>query len=93
MLLSLRSGPELLDEPTIKLTTEVLDLAFTKQIEQEGFSDLSSLRCKSIAENHLNEDLVELVEECTFPDGGKSRQTVHAAKNMTVWHIVVLPGF
>jgi hypothetical protein len=87
MLLSLRSGPELLDGPTIELTTEVPSLS------RLSFPDLSSLRCKIITENHLHEDLVELVEECTFPDVGKSRQTVHAAKNMTVWHIVVLPGF
>jgi len=81
------------DEETIKLTAGVLKLAFTKEIERNGFPDFGNLRCRVISENQLREGLVELVEECIFPDGGRSREMLHAARNTTGWHIVVLPGF
>jgi len=93
MLLSIKNPPVPPDEETVKLTAEVLELGFTKEIERNGFPDFRNLRCRAISENPLREDLVEIVEECVFPDGGKSREILHAARNTTGWHIVVLPGF
>jgi hypothetical protein len=93
VLLSLKTPPVQPDEEMIKLTAEVLELAFVKEMERQGFPDFRTLRCRVISENRLREDLVELVEECIFPDGGKSREIIHAARNTMGWHIVVLPGF
>jgi hypothetical protein len=93
MLLSLNI-PQPPDDALIKQAAEVLELAFRKQIDQNGFPDFTQLSCRVISKKDLRDDLVELVEECIFPDGGKSAQTLHAGKNESGWHIVILssPG-
>jgi hypothetical protein len=70
----------------------VLELAFKKQIETNGFPDFTAIRCQVVSQKELQGDLVELVEECAFPDGGQSRQILHACKNSGGWHIVILPS-
>ncbi|WP_428506877.1 hypothetical protein [Roseateles sp.] len=72
-------------------TSHVLELSFRKQMRDSGFPNFSYLSCVVVAKKVLREDLVELIEECVFPDGGKSRDTVHAAKSPAGWRIVILP--
>lgn len=90
LLLNLKNLPEPPDEALIMLTAEVLELAFRKNIEVNGFPDLACVRCQVISKTNLRDTLVELVEECIFPDGGKSTHTLHSAKNESGWHLVVL---
>ncbi len=92
MLISLKNLPNPPDEDLVKQTANVLELAFRKQVETRGFPDFTQLRCQVVSKKELRDDLVELVEECVFPDGGKSSQTLHACKNASGWHIVILPS-
>jgi hypothetical protein len=90
MLLSLKNlgNP---DEDLVKQTAEVLELSFRKHMGTNGFPAFSGLQCTVVEKKSLREDLVEMTEVCTFPDGGKSSDIVHAAKSTSGWHIVVLP--
>jgi hypothetical protein len=90
MLTRLKNIPQPPEGDLVRQAAGALELAFRKQMEVEGFPDFTELRCKVVSKKQLSDGLVELVEECVFPDGGKSRQTMHASKNDGGWHIVVL---
>ncbi len=79
------------DEALINQTAEVLELAFRKEIETRGFPDFASLKCTILEKKEIRPGLMEMVEECTFLHGGKSRDKVHAVKSVIGWRIVVLP--
>ena len=79
------------DQAMIEETAKVLELSFRKHIRNSGFPVFGNLRCSVIHEQTLREGLVQMVEECVFPDGGKSRDTVHAAKSAEGWRIVIFP--
>jgi hypothetical protein len=79
------------DEALVKQTAEVLELAFRKQIKEQGFPDFASLRCKVTQQRQVRDGLVEMVEECVYPDGGKSSDKLHAARSSAGWRIVILP--
>jgi hypothetical protein len=83
MLLSLENLNIPLEESLVIQTAEVLELAFKKMIPSEWFPGFTLPRCEVVSRKHLQEDMVELVEEFTFPSGGKSKQVLHAAKNAT----------
>jgi hypothetical protein len=70
---------------------EVLELSFRKQMETKGFPDFTKVRCSVVSQKLLKPDLVEMVEECVFSDGGKSIDTLYAAKSEVGWRIVNLP--
>ena len=89
MLLNLPALAGQVDDSLIDQTAQVLELAFRQQIEEKGFPDFQNLRCRVTNSRELREDLVELIEECVLPDGSRSRQVLHAAKNQTGWHIVI----
>jgi hypothetical protein len=91
MLLSLPNLTEGVDDALVSQAADVLELAFRQQIQVNGFPDFGNLTCRVISKRALREDLFELIEECVFPDGGRSRQTLHAAQNARGWHIVILP--
>ena len=92
MLLILSDVAEQMDDAMVEQTAQVLELAFRSQIEEEGFPDFQNVRCRVTDKKDLREDLVELVEECVLPDGSGSKQVLHAVRNQTGWHIVVLPS-
>lgn len=78
------------DEKLIQETAQVLELAFRKQMKTDGFPDFNLLRCTVVKKSQLKTNLVEMVEECIFPDGGKSTDTLHAFKSEHGWRIVIL---
>jgi hypothetical protein len=78
-------------EDLIKQTAEVLELSFRKQMKTEGFPAFADLKCKVVRKKYIRDGIIEMVEECIFPDGGKSSDTLHAAKSVSGWRIVVLP--
>ena len=90
MLRALKNLPNP-DEKLIQETAQVLELAFRKQMKTEGFPDFNQLRCTVVRKSQLKPNLVEMVEECIFPDGGKSTDTLHAVKSAHGWRIVILP--
>lgn len=79
------------DQEMIDETAKVLELGFRKHMRESGFPDFSSLRCTVVQKKNIRDGLVEMIEDCVFPDGGKSRDTVHAAKSSVGWRIVILP--
>ena len=90
MLRALKNLPSP-DEELVRKTAEVLELSFRKQMKQDGFPDFTGLRCAVVKSAEIEPGLSEMIEECVFPDGGKSRDTMHAAKGKAGWRIVTLP--
>jgi len=84
-------NPTVVDDDLVKQTSEVLELAFRKEMKSNGFPPFKDLRCTVVKRTELAPGLVEMMEECVFPDGAKSREPVHAAKSDVGWRIVVLP--
>ena len=86
---------KLAEDPTpqadlIQETAQVLELSFRQHIETNGFPKFSELRCSILKTKQLRPDLVEIFEECIFPDGLISREKIHVAKSGEKWGIVVL---
>jgi hypothetical protein len=79
------------DDELVQKTADVLELSFRKQIQTKGFPDFTQLRCSVVSKKLLQPDLVEMTEECIFPDGGKSTDILHATKSSHGWRIVILP--
>ena len=79
------------DEELVSQVAQTLELAFRSQMKTSGFPDFNQLRCAVTHKAQLRPDLVELTEECVFPDGGKSHQTLHAANSAGGWRIVIMP--
>ena len=79
------------DQAIVKQAAEVLELGFRRQMQTSGLPAFADLRCRVVSKKALSLELVEMVEECIFPDGGRSTDTVHAAKSSSGWRIVVLP--
>ena len=79
------------DEELIGKTAEILELAFRKQMQTQGFPDFGKLHCSVVSKKPIALNLVELVEECLFPDGGKSSDKLYAIKSSVGWRIVASP--
>jgi uncharacterized protein YegJ (DUF2314 family) len=80
------------DADLIAKTAEVLELGFRHELTTKGFPQLEGVACKVVDTKGLHADLVALAEECTYPDGSKSTETLHAHKSAGGWRIVVLPS-
>ncbi len=78
------------DDKLIQEAAEVLELAFRKQMKNSGFPDFSQFQCSVVKRTQIRPNLVEMVEECIFPDRGKSTNTLHAFKSDHGWRIVIL---
>ena len=91
MLSNLKSMPN--PEPDlVQEAAHVLELAFRKQMKDQGFPQIAELRARVIATKQLTPDLAEITEEFVFPDGYVSQETVHVAKSGDRWGVVVLPS-
>ena len=91
MLEHLKSMPN--PEPDlVQKAAHVLELAFRKQIQDQGFPQFADLRSRIVATKQLAPDLVEITEEFVFPDGYVSQEAVYAAKSGDHWGVVVLPS-
>jgi len=90
-MLSANKNLQNVSEELVNKATEVLELSFRKQMETRGFPDFSKIHCSVVSQKQLKPDLVEMVEECVFSDGGKLTYTLYAAKSVTGWRIVNLP--
>lgn len=91
MLGALKNLPGPPDDQLVQQAAEVLELSFRQQMKTSGFPAFAGLQCGVVRKKQLRADLVQLVEECIFPDGGKSTGTLHAARSAAGWRIVVLP--
>ena len=85
-------NPELANDPEIlKQTTEVLELAFRKEMKEAGFPDFTNLKCSLGKAQNVSPSLVKLTETCIFPDGGTSTEDVHVFKSEKGWRVINVP--
>ena len=91
MLRNLKSIPDP-DPELIQEAAKVLELSFRKHMDTNGFPQFGELKCRVTGTKQLAPDLVELTEECVFPDGYVAQELVHAAKTGDRWGVVVLPA-
>jgi hypothetical protein len=76
------------DQEVVTKTAEVLELAFRQQITQQGFPDMSQVRCSFAGRQPVTADLVVVQQICTYPDGGKSRQRINVARTASGWRVL-----
>lgn len=74
----------------VQQTARNLETAFRRQVEADGFPDTVRTRRTLISSDVMREDLVALVQECTFPDGSVAKETTFAVKTNGRWGIVEL---
>lgn len=79
------------DQEILRQTAEVLELAFRKQIQEQGFPDFAGLKCSFVAKKVLSPTLTRLSEECVSSKGVKSSQDLHVTKASGAWRVLVLP--
>ena len=91
MLASLSATPHA-DASLVQKAAHVLELAYRKEIQNDGFPDLKGIQLKIISTKVLAPDLVAMTERVTYPDGYASQEVLHAALSGTRWGIVNLPG-
>jgi hypothetical protein len=90
-LMLLRIQPELArDAEVLKQMAEVLELSFRKQIDKEGFPDVTSFQCSLSRPEQVSETLVKMTETCRSPEGVTSLQDLHVSKDANGWRVVVV---
>ena len=80
------------DASLVQKAAQVLELAYRKEIKNDGFPDLKGIQLKIIKTKVLAPDLVEMTERVTYPDGYVSQEVLYAALLGKRWGIVNLPG-
>jgi len=84
--------PDFANNPNIlKQTSEVLELAFRKEMKEKGFPDFSNLKCSINELQNISSSLVKLTETCVFPDGDNSVQDLYVSKSDKGWRVVNVP--
>lgn len=86
MLEKLSLPKDQIDNELIKKTAEVLELAFRKEIEKKGFPDMIGV--SSTFSKVEKEDVVVVAEECSYPNGRKSKQCLLVAKTDNGWRVL-----
>lgn len=76
------------DQEVLTKTAEVLELAFRKQITQEGFPDFSHVNCSIARRAKVTDDLVVVHEICTLSDGRRSGQRLNVARTPKGWRVL-----
>ncbi|MGO9930989.1 MAG: hypothetical protein ACLPV8_04140 [Steroidobacteraceae bacterium] len=79
------------DLEIIKQAAEDLELSFRNELRTKGFPDFGKLRCSFVGKTQISPELVKLTEQCVFPDGGKSVQTLIVTKRDLGWRVTVPP--
>lgn len=78
------------DSEILKQTAQVLELAFRKQIETDGFPDFTGLTCSLSKPTEVADKLVKMVETCVGAAGKTSAQNLYAFKGKDGWRVVVV---
>jgi hypothetical protein len=71
----------------LKNTAELLEMAYRKNIAENGFPDFASLKC-SATHIKVSKDEALLNERCLYPDGGYSAQMILAHLTDSGWKII-----
>jgi len=89
MLEKLKSLPkDVIDNAIINKTAEVLELAFRKEIEKKGFPDMTGMSSAFTKVEQFKEGVVAVTEECSYPNGRKSKQRLLVAKTDNGWRVL-----
>jgi hypothetical protein len=76
------------DADLISKTAEVLELAFRKEIEKNGFPDMKGISSTFPTRENFEKDIVIVTEVCKYPDGGNSKQRILVAKTDKGWRVL-----
>jgi hypothetical protein len=89
MLLSKTKIPaDQVDDELVAKTAEVLELAYRKQFEQQGFPDLAGVKSTFPAKERRQDGIVLVTEVCKYPDGGSSTQRILVAETPVGWRVL-----
>src|SRR5690349_10492046 len=72
MLEKLGTSKEELDDEMIKLTADVLELGFRKELQEDGFPDFNGVTSHFRHTEPAGENVVTVTEECVHAGGQKS---------------------
>jgi hypothetical protein len=68
-------------------TAEVLELAFRKEVGN-AFPDMTGVTSRFLRRYRDGEDFVVVREECTYPDGSRSRQRINVGRTKDGWRVL-----
>jgi len=85
-------NPTLADDPAmIKQAAEGRELAFRSELRAKGFPEFSGLKCSFVGKTQIAPGLVELTQQCVYPDGAKSVQDLLVVKSERGWRVTLRP--
>lgn len=89
MLRDLQGVPRPSDDQ-LEHTTRMLETAFRNQFASDDLSASARVQRRIVESTSLGDDLVELMEECIFPDQSTTRESSHAVRSSAGWQVVEL---
>jgi hypothetical protein len=91
MLQSIGSGLEK-EADILKLTAEVLELAYRKDLKENIFRRFKSVRCAVTSVAPVEDALVKVLEDCTLKSGEVSKEHLHVARTANGWRVITIPN-
>ncbi len=79
---------EQIDDALVAQTAEVLELAYRKELKEEGFPDMTGVISTFPKKETFKEDVVIVTEVCHYPDSGTSQQKILVAKTANGWRVL-----
>ena len=76
------------DDELLDKTAEVLELAYRKEVTDNGFPDMGSTKCRFTDVQPHSEGVVVVTEVCQSPDGGTSTQGILVGKTDRGWRVL-----
>jgi hypothetical protein len=77
-----------IDDKLVAKTAEVLELSFRKEIEKNGFPDMTGVTSTFPTKEPRENNVVVVTEVCKYPDGGTSQQRIMVAKTDKGWRVL-----
>jgi hypothetical protein len=77
-----------LSNDLITQTAEVLELAYRKEIVSSGFPDFVGVESKFSSKREVLPGVVEVKEQCRYPDGQVSAQRIMVGNTGSGWRVL-----
>ena len=77
-----------IDDQLVAKTAEVLELGFRKELETQGFPDMTGVVCTFPKVEPFQDGIVTVTEECSYPGGSKSKQRLLVSQTADGWRVL-----
>jgi hypothetical protein len=88
MMLGRMGSPLAANAEILGETAKALELAFRKEIQDQGFPPFDGVECTFPTKETRSDGTVVVTEVCRFPDGGTSEQKVQTWHTSSGWRVL-----